>query len=66
MGTSVGGGVSIAFLLFLFIVLWVFLGRHKRKQEEHLHKLRMNRKAQLKKLKDEKRTEQDAANQESE
>jgi len=61
MGTSVGGGISIAFLLFVFIVLWVFLGRHKRKQEEHLRKLRMNRKAQLKKLKEEKRAEQEAA-----
>jgi len=66
MGTSVGGGVSIAFLLFVFIVLWVFLGRHRRKQEEHLRKLRRNRKAQLRKLKDEKRAQQDGAGLESE
>jgi len=60
MGTSVGGGISIGFLIFVFIVLWVFLGQHRRKQEEHLHKLRMNRKAQLKKLKEEKRAQQEA------
>jgi len=61
MGTSVGGGISIAFLIFVFLILWVVLGQHKRKQEEHLRKLRMNRKAQLKKLKEEKRAEQEAA-----
>lgn len=59
MGTS-AGGISIAFLVFVFLLLWVLSGKHKRKQEEHLRKLRMNRKAQLKKLKEEKRAEQDA------
>jgi len=61
MDSSSGAGISIAFLIFVFLVLWVVLGQHKRRQEEHLRKLRMNRKAQLKKLKEEKRAEQEAA-----
>jgi len=61
MGDHVGGvgycGISLIILLVVFVVLWIYLGKQKRKQEDHLHKLKMNRKAQLEKLKAEKRAE---------
>jgi len=64
MGSNVGGvgfgGMSLILLLCAFIVLWIFLGRQNRKQENNLHKLKMDRKAQLQKLKAEKRAEQAA------
>ena len=56
------GGISLITLLVVFVVLWIYLGKQKRKQEDHLNKLKMNRKAQLEKLKAEKRAEQVAEN----
>lgn len=61
MGSQIGGGVSLVTVLVIFIVLWVYLGKRKRKQDEHLRKLRLNRKAQLEKLKAKKRAEQEAS-----
>ena len=64
MGDHVGGvgfgSISFITLLIVFVILWIYLGNQSRKKEKHLHKLKMNRTAQLQKLKAEKRAEQAA------
>ncbi len=58
-------GISILILILVFAVLWIWTGKQKRAHEQRQRKLRQNRKAQLAKLKAEKRREEDAAKQAS-